>query len=200
VPQCQDIRRLALPCAACCRPGAWGTTDRQRRPVGTRHPPIVGQVEQPLAPVRLHGLVAQVACVSRGSRSGRSTRPWLRVAALLSLGFPPSRVPLMSAGQWDLTPLCMCSPWYGLSVCPVKGRGRLEAGARHERTLEGVGSRPLLGSHSYLFVRFVAVSDRLLLDGGQERGRSPLPVRRFGACYHLPRRAPDRMVNRHPAW
>jgi hypothetical protein len=77
---------------------------------------------------------------------------------------------------------------------------RLEAGARHERTLEGVGSRPLLGSHSYLFVRFVAVSDRLLLDGGQERGRSPLPVRRFGACYHLPRRAPDRMVNRHPAW
>ena len=46
----------------------------------------------------------------------------------------------------------------------------------------------------------VAVSDRLPPDGGQERGRSPLPVRRFGACYQLPRRAPDRMASRPPAW
>jgi len=62
----------------------------------------------------------------------------------LSLGFPPSRVPLMSAGQVDLTPLFMCSPLYGLSVCPVKGRGCLKAGARYERTLEGIGCSGLL--------------------------------------------------------
>jgi hypothetical protein len=34
----------------------------------------------------------------------------------------------MSAGQVDLTPLFMCSPLYGLSVCPVKGRGPPEGG------------------------------------------------------------------------
>ena len=50
----------------------------------------------------------------------------------------------MSAGQVDLTPLFMCSPLYGLSVCPVKGRGRPEAGA--QRTLEGVGWTRWLGA------------------------------------------------------
>src|SRR5262249_1310234 len=49
-------------------------------------------------------------------------------------------------------------------------------------------------------LRSVAVSTRLRLDGGQERGRSPLPVRRFGVCYHLLRHGPDRKVIRHPAW
>ena len=141
VPQFQDIRRIEIPLAACCRPGAFGTTYRHRRPVGTRHHPIVGQVSQPLSPVRFHGLFSQVSCVSLGIRSGRSTRPWLRVAELLSLGFPPSRVPRMSAGQVDLTPLFMCSPLYGLSICPVKGRGRLVAGARNERTLYAVAFR-----------------------------------------------------------
>ena len=146
VPQFQDIRRIEIPVAACCRPGAFGTTYRHRRPVGTRHHPMLGQVYQPLSPVRFHGLFSQVPCVSLGIRSGRSTHPWLRVAELLSLGFPPSRVPLRSAGQVDLTPLFMCRPLYGLSVCPVKGRGRLKAGA--QRTLEGVGCSRLFGSDS----------------------------------------------------
>jgi hypothetical protein len=43
---------------------------------------------------------------------------WLQVAEPLSLGFPPSRVPLVNAGQLDLTPLFMCSPFYGQSIQP----------------------------------------------------------------------------------
>ena len=128
VPQFQDIRRIEIPVAACYRPGAVGTTYRHGSPVGTRHHPMLGQVYQPLSPVRFHGPSSQVPCVSLGIRSGRSTRSWLRVAELLSLGFPPSPVPLLSAGQVDLTPLFMCSPLYGLSVCPVKGRGPPKGG------------------------------------------------------------------------
>ena len=133
VPPFQSIRRIELPVAACYRPGAFGTTYRHSSPVGTRHHPMLGQVYQPLSPVRFHGLCSQVSCVSIGSRSGRSTRSWLRVAELLSLGFPPSRVPLRSAGQVDLTPLFMCNLLNRLSLCPVKGRTLPEAGA--QRTL-----------------------------------------------------------------
>jgi hypothetical protein len=147
VPQFQSIRRLELPVAACCRPGACGTTSGCRRPIHTLHHPILGQVYQPLSPVRFHGLSSQVPCVSLGSRSGRSTHVWLSVAALLSLGFPPLRVPLISAGQVDLTPLFMCNLLNRLSLCPVKGRARLEAGA--QRTLEGVGCSRLFGSEPY---------------------------------------------------
>jgi hypothetical protein len=133
LPQFQSIRRIETPVAACCGPGALGTTYRHRRSVGTPHHPLLGQVYQPISPVRFHGLSTQVPCVSIGIRSGRSTFVWLRVAELLSLGFRPSRVPLVNAGQVDLTPLFMCSPLCGLSICPVKERGRLEAGA--QRTL-----------------------------------------------------------------
>jgi len=128
VPQFQSIRRIEIPVAACCRPGACGTTYRHAGPASTIHHPILGQVSQPISPVRLHGPSSQVPCVSIGIRSGRSTPVWLRVAALLSLGFPPSRVPLLSAGQVDLTPLFMCNPLHGLSICPVKGRGPAEPG------------------------------------------------------------------------
>jgi hypothetical protein len=128
VPQFQSIRRLEIPVAACWRPGAYGTTYRHAGPARTTHHPILGQVSQPISPVRLHGPSSQVPCVSIGIRSGRSTPVWLRVAALLSLGFPPSRVPLLSAGQVDLTPLFMCNPLHGLSICPVKGRGPAEPG------------------------------------------------------------------------
>ncbi len=128
VPQFQSIRRLEIPVAACWRPGAYGTTYRHAGHVSTTHHPILGQVSQPIAPVRLHGPSSQVPDVSLGIRSGRSTPVWLRVAALLSLGFPPSRVPLLSAGQVDLTPLFMCNPLHGLSICPVKGRGPAEPG------------------------------------------------------------------------
>jgi hypothetical protein len=129
VPQFQDIRRIEIPVAACCRPGALGTTYRHTRPAGTQHHPILGQVYQPLSPVWLHDPSTQVPCVSIGIRSGRSTYSWLIVAELLSLGFPPSRVPLVNAGQVDLTPLFMCSPLRGLSICPVKGRGLVKPGA-----------------------------------------------------------------------
>ena len=88
-------------------------------------------------------------------------------------------------------------------VATVEARGfefRQPGIRRSDRALQRVGSMPMLGSHSYLSVRFVAVSGRLQLDGGQERGRSPFPVRRSGAGSHFPRRAPARMVSRHPAW
>jgi hypothetical protein len=122
VPQFQSIRRIKRPVAACCRPGANGSTYRQSPTVGTRHPPILGQVYQPISPVTLHDLSTQVPCVSIGIRSGRSTPAWLRVAQLLSLGFPPSRVPPRSAGQVDLPPLSRCNRLNRLSLCPVKGR------------------------------------------------------------------------------
>ena len=64
-----------------------------------------------------------------------------QVATLLSLGFPPSPVPLRSAGQVDLTPLFMCNPLHGLSLCPVKGRTLPEAGA--QPTLEAVSCKAL---------------------------------------------------------
>jgi hypothetical protein len=122
VPQFQDRRRIEIPVAACWRPGALGTTYRHRPLVGTQHHPILGQVYQPLSPVGIHGPSTQVPCVSIGNRSGRSTFVWLRVAELLSLGFPPSRVPPVNAGQVDLTPLFMCNLLNRLSLYPVKGR------------------------------------------------------------------------------
>jgi len=132
VPQFQDTRRIEIPVAACCRPGAVGTTSGYSHPIHTTHHPILGQVSQPISPVWLHGLSSQVPCVSRGIRSGRSTPAWLRVAELLSLGFPPSQVPPMSAGQVDLTPLFTCNPLHGLSLCPVKGRTWLKPGASRD--------------------------------------------------------------------
>ena len=47
-------------------------------------------------------------------------------------------MPLLSAGQGDLTPLFMCNLLNRLSLCPVKGRTLPEAGATQERTLEAV--------------------------------------------------------------
>jgi hypothetical protein len=113
--------------------GCMGTTEGWGSPIPPPHLPLLGQVSQPLSPVRFHGRSSQVPCVSLGIRSGWCTLLWLRVAQLLSLGFPPSPVPLRSAGQVDLTPLFMCNPLHGLSLCPVKGRTLPEAGA--QRTL-----------------------------------------------------------------
>src|SRR5262245_39096341 len=59
-------------------------------------------------------------------------------------------------------------------------------------------SRDSPSGYTIRCLRSVAVSTRLWLDGGQERGRSPLPVRRFGVCCHLLRHGPDRKVIRHP--
>src|SRR6516164_10991957 len=73
-------------------------------------------------------LHTQISHVTIGTRSGRSTVVWLKVAELLSLGFAPSRVPLVSARQLDLTPLFMCSPLRGQSIRHVKWRGPAEPG------------------------------------------------------------------------
>ena len=128
VPQFQDRRRVEIPVAACSTPGVSGTTSRRR---GTR-----------LDPTPYHfgpGVSAIFTCadsrrlcrflfVTIGIRSGWSTLVWLRVATLVSLGFPPSRVPLVNAGQVDLTPLFMCNSLHELSLCPVKGRTPLNPG------------------------------------------------------------------------
>jgi hypothetical protein len=129
LPKFHGVRRIEIPVAACCRPGALGITYRHRRECRYQTPPLLGQVYQPFSPVRFHDPSTQVPLVSIGIRSGRSTYLWLCVAELLSLGFPPPRVPLVNAGQVDLTPLFMCSSLGEQSIRHVKWRGRLKAGA-----------------------------------------------------------------------
>ena len=128
VPQFQDRRRSEIPVAACSTPGVSGTTSRRSG--------------QRLDPTPYHfgpGVSAIFTCadsrrlrrflfVSIGIRSGWSTLVWLRVAKLLSLGFPPQLVPPADAGQVDLTSLFMCNPLHELSFCPVKGRTPLNPG------------------------------------------------------------------------
>jgi hypothetical protein len=128
VPQFQDIRRIEIPLGACCRSGAIGTTYRHSHTVGTKHRPFWVRCISHFHLFSFTIFQAQVSFVTIGIRSGRSTFVWLRVAELLSLGFPPSRVPPVNAGQVDLTPLFMCNLFNRLSVYPVKGRTRLLAG------------------------------------------------------------------------
>jgi hypothetical protein len=132
VPQFQDIRRIEIPLAACCRPGALGTTPDGKLPLPARHLPFWARC---VSHFHLSALTisTQISRVSIGIRSGQSPRLWLPGAELLSLGFPPPRVPLVNAGQVDLTPLFMCNPLNGLSVCPVKGRASFkDLGFTHE--------------------------------------------------------------------
>jgi len=126
LPKFHGVRRIEIPVAACCRPSAIGITYRDRTESRYQAPSLLGQVYQPLSPVILHGPLTQVPLVSIGIRSGRSTCVWLRVAELLSLGFPPSRVSLVNAGQVDLTPLFMCSSLCEQSIRHVKWRGALK--------------------------------------------------------------------------
>jgi hypothetical protein len=129
LPKFHGVRRLEIPVAACCRSGAIGITYRHRSECRYQAPSLLGQVYQPFSPVGLHDPSTQVPRVSIGIRPGRSTYLWLYVAELLSLGFPPSRVPLVNAGQVDLTPLFMCSPLCEQSIRHVKWRGGMKAGA-----------------------------------------------------------------------
>jgi hypothetical protein len=128
LPKFHGVQRIEIPVAACCRPGAVGITYRDRPEPRYQAPSLLGQVYQPLSPVGIHGPLTQVPLVSIGIRSGRSTCLWLLVAELLSLGFPPSRVPLVNAGQVDLTPLFMCSSLCEQSIRHVKWRGGIHAG------------------------------------------------------------------------
>jgi hypothetical protein len=128
----RDVRRIEVPLGACCRPGAFGTTYRHAGNVGTPHHPFWVRC---ISHFHLFGftiLQTQISHVTLGTRSGRSTPVWLGVAELLSLGFAPSRVPLVNARQVDLTPLFMCSPLCGQSIRHVKWRGPAEPGVYHD--------------------------------------------------------------------
>ena len=128
LPKFRDVRRIEVPLGACCRPGAFGTTYRHAGNVGTPHHPFWVRC---ISHFHLFGftiLQTQISRVTIGTRSGRSTPVWLGVAAPLSLGFAPSRVPLVNARQVDLTPLFMCNSLHELSLCPVKGRTPLNPG------------------------------------------------------------------------
>ena len=132
LPKFRDVRRIEVPLGACCRPGAFGTTYRHTRNVGTPHHPFWVRC---ISHFHLFGftiLQTQISRVTIGTRSGRSTVSWLKVAELLSLGFAPSRVPLVNARQVDLTPLFMCSPLCGQSIRHVKWRGPAEPGVYHD--------------------------------------------------------------------
>ena len=122
VPHFQDIRRIEIPVAACCRPGARVTTPEGSYCLPARHHPFWVRCISHFHLFTFTIFQTQVSLVSIGFRSGWSTSLWLEVAKLLSLGFPPSRVPLVNAGQVDLTPLFMCNLLNRLSICPVKGR------------------------------------------------------------------------------
>ena len=125
VPQFQDIRRIEIPLAACCRPGALGTTPEGSHILPARHRTFWARCISHFHLFDFTICQTQVSRVSIGIRSGQSSRVWLPGAELLSLGFPPPRVPLVNAGQVDLTPLFMCNLLNRLSICPVKGRACL---------------------------------------------------------------------------
>jgi hypothetical protein len=129
VPQFQDIRRIEIPVAACYRPGAIGTTPEGIPTLPATHHPFWVRCISHFHLLGFTILQTQVSLVSIGIRAGQSPMIWLRGAELLSLGFPPPRVPLVNAGQVALTPLFMCNLLHRLSICPVKGRAGLKAGA-----------------------------------------------------------------------
>jgi hypothetical protein len=55
VPQFQDIRRLEIPVAACCAPGALGTTYWHPTIASTQHHPFWVRCISPISPVAAHG-------------------------------------------------------------------------------------------------------------------------------------------------
>ena len=128
LPKFRGVRRLEVPLGACYRPGASGITYRYSSTIGTKHHPFWVRC---ISHFHLFGFTIfhpQISLVTIGTRSGRSTGLWLQVAELLSLGFPPSRVPLVNAGQLDLTPLFMCSSLCEQSIRHVKWHGPLNPG------------------------------------------------------------------------
>jgi hypothetical protein len=136
LPKFHGVRRIEVPLGACYRPGAYGITYRYSSTIGTKHHPFWVRC---VSHFHLFGFTIfhpQISLVTIGTRSGRSTGLWLQVAELLSLGFPPSQVPLVNAGQLDLTPLFMCSPFYGQSIRHVKWRRPRNPG---ECAAKGIG-------------------------------------------------------------
>ena len=122
LPKFRDARRIEVPLGACHRPGALGTTYQYRHPTGTQHCPFWVRC---ISHFHLFNFTigSRFLIVTIGTRSGRSAVLWLQAAELLSLGFAPSRVPLVNARQLDLTPLFMCSSLCEQSIRHVKWRG-----------------------------------------------------------------------------
>ena len=55
----------------------------------TNHHPLLGQVYQPVSPVRSDDVLSQVSRVTLGHRAGRSSAVWLADAELLSASSRP---------------------------------------------------------------------------------------------------------------
>ena len=127
LPKFHGVRRIEIPVAACCRPGALGITYRNRTESRYQAPSLLGQVYQPLSPVILHG-----PCHAGSSRQHRNQVWSVNRSCGYSLpnfcpwAIPPSRVSLVNAGQVDLTPLFMCSSLGEQSIRHVKWRGVLK--------------------------------------------------------------------------
>ena len=127
LPKFRDARRIEVPLGACCRPGAhWNNVPHSMSTVPSTTPFGSG-VSATFTYLASRSFTTQISRVTIGTRSGRSTVLWLKVAELLSLGFTPSRVPLVNACQLDLTPLFMCSSLREQSIRHVKWRGMAKA-------------------------------------------------------------------------
>ena len=126
VPQFQCKRRIERPLATCCAPGILGTTHQHRRNADAQPHAFWLRYISHFYLLSFTTLYHRFLFVRIGLRSGRSAPLWLGAAELLSLGFPPQRMPSADAGQVDLTPLFTCNPLNGQSFCTVKGRTRPE--------------------------------------------------------------------------
>jgi hypothetical protein len=97
---------------------------KQRGLEGSQHThryPILGQVSQPVSPVRSDDVFSQVPLVTLGHRAGRSSAFWLAEAELLSASFRPSGLPSRSACCVALTLLSKRN-FFEVISCAVKGR------------------------------------------------------------------------------
>jgi len=133
LPKFHGVQRIEIPVAACCRPGAGGITYRDKAEPRYQAPSLLGQVYQPLSPVVVHGPY------HAGSSRQHRNQVWsvnrycgYSLPNFCPWAIPPLRVPLVNAGQVDLTPLFMCSSLCEQSIRHVKWRGALNGGAlRH---------------------------------------------------------------------
>ena len=87
----------------------------------TNHHPILGQVSQPVSPVRSHDVFTQVSRVTIGHRAGRSSAIGFADAELLSASFRPNGLPSRYACCVALTPLSKRN-FSEVISCAVKGR------------------------------------------------------------------------------
>ncbi len=87
----------------------------------TNHHPILGQVSQPVSPVRSHDVFTQVSRVTIGHRAGRSSAIGFADAELLSASFRPNGLPSRYACCVVLTPLSKRN-FSEVISCAVKGR------------------------------------------------------------------------------